>query len=83
MNMINLLGNMGPSQDEPEEIEEAQDKEEKTEPEIRTITWCGCGWPSFTHMMNLEDLISVALKASEQANPDQNQPMTFQERSLR
>jgi hypothetical protein len=43
MNMINLLGNMGPSQDEPEEIEEAQDKEEKTEPEIRTITWCGCG----------------------------------------
>jgi len=43
MNMTNLLGNMDSSPSEPSEPEETQDKEETTEPEIRTVTWCGCG----------------------------------------
>jgi hypothetical protein len=53
---INLLGNLGPITVEPSEgktkimkatvqgaIPEEDPSEEKTEPEIRTIHWCGCG----------------------------------------
>ena len=46
MNVTNLLGNMGPVPDketEEESEEETAQDEEKTEPEIRTIVWCGCG----------------------------------------
>jgi hypothetical protein len=40
MNFINLLGNMGPAEKEPQVAEQKEDKEEIV---IRTITWCGCG----------------------------------------
>jgi len=49
MNYINLIGNLGPLTTKPRVAKKkaltrtSKVNKQKTEPEIKTITWCGCG----------------------------------------